>query len=75
MRQVFRLLQIFHQETNLFQNFLEVSSHLLQTLLVLLSRSLKRMAKLLNRQRLHQTNPMGIDFIGFIRKGKLPYYY
>ena len=40
--------QAFLQETNFFQSYLEACSHLLQTLLVLLSRSLKRTKKLLN---------------------------
>ena len=37
------------QERNFFQSYLEVSSHLLQTLLVLLSRLLRRTRKLLNQ--------------------------
>ena len=41
-------LQAFHQEKSFFQNFLEVSSHLSQTLLVLLSRSQKKKNLLLN---------------------------
>ena len=43
-----RILLLFRQETNFSASSLEASSHLLQTLHVLLSRSLKRTKKLLN---------------------------
>ena len=48
MLMVSRQLLLFHQEKSFFQSYLAVCSHLLQTLLVLLSRSLKRTAKLHN---------------------------
>ena len=48
MQLAFRQLLLFRQETNFSASSLEASSHLLQTLHVLLSRSLKRTKKLLN---------------------------
>ena len=46
--EVSRLSLLSHQETNCLQNSLEASSHLLQTLLVLLSRLLKKKKQLHN---------------------------